>query len=206
MKRRFGEVAAVDNLDYQAKLEARRRDPNQTQVLICRGDHPPGGHPPSEFVWFPGNTDGPKVCAWQTRGCRCRMVGMEDGYCGFHRACINNGTDHPTMQEFAGWLSNTDRWRGDLDFLWARLTGYIWLIPIGPSEHGEPVGAPKTKAEAMDLASAVARGVLKGRRGIVVDLREMAKKYPANAAWYCRESDRMERESENEGEVPRGEM
>lgn len=206
MKRKFGEAApasAVGDLDYQSKLEARRQNPDQTQVLICRGDHPPGQHTPSEFIWYPGDTDGPRACAWQTRGRRCRMVGTEDAYCPFHRVCLNNGWDHPTMQDFAEWLSSCERWRGDLGFLWARLSGEAWIIPVenGPPDISEPVGGPKTKAEAMELAGALARGVSRGKIGIVAELRKMAKRYQANSAWYNQEADRMERECETEKEA-----
>lgn len=192
--------------DFQAKRDARIRDPSQTQVLICRGDHPPGQHHTSEITWFPGdNRDGPRACEWQTRGRRCRMIGFESDFCGFHRACLNNGWDHPTLKDFAEWLSESERWQGDLGFLWARLTGEIWIIPTdnGPPDSSEPAGSPRTKAEAQELAGALARGVSQGKRGVVAELRKMAAKYPANAAWYHRESDRMERECETEkaGEV-----
>lgn len=206
MKRKFGEKSvnsAVADADYHAKLEARRRDPGQTQSLVCRGagDHPPGLHPPSEIVWYPGDYEsGPRPCRWETNSRRCRMVGTESDYCPFHRQCLNNGWDRPTMQDFAEWLAESERWRGDLQFLWGRLTGEIWLIPVGPVESAsEPIGAPKTKAEAMDLAAALARGAMCGRAGVVSELRKMANKYPGNAAWYNREANRMEGEIESDG-------
>lgn len=96
---------SAQNLDYEAKLAALRRDPSKTRIPI--GDR---------YTWV-------TACSFVTSSRRCRMAASVGDFCAWHSWAVQDPR-FCDRAEFERWLKVSERWHGDPDILWRRVMGY----------------------------------------------------------------------------------